>query len=180
LQSSTLRTIRNKVTTRSHGFNIVRSCRETNFAIDPTVPRSTEWSALMIGRRWQGFRRRSRWKANGGLDERSELWQVECHRVVDLLADRTAASTADWLRKHKEVGVASRDRTGLYADGARQAAPQGRQSMPQHEFGSQVEHHPGCDCAFTRRRISVFPRSGIPRKIRACSVPSGLSVAFSL
>jgi hypothetical protein len=53
------------------------------------------------------------------------------------------------------------------------------ESMPWPEFGSQAEHHPGCDRGSTRRRISVFPRSGIPRKIRACSVPSGLSVAFS-
>jgi transposase len=50
---------------------------------------------------------------------------LERHRVVDLLADRSAASTADWLRRHKEVEVVSRDRTGLYADGARQGAPQG-------------------------------------------------------
>jgi transposase len=45
---------------------------------------------------------------------------LERHRVVDLLADRSAASTADWLRRHKEVEVVSRDRTGLYADGAPQ------------------------------------------------------------
>jgi hypothetical protein len=52
---------------------------------------------------------------------------LERHRVVDLLADRSAVSTADWLRKHKEVEVVSRDRAGLYADGARQGAPQARQ-----------------------------------------------------
>ena len=44
---------------------------------------------------------------------------LERHRVVDVLADRSAASTADWLPKHKEAEVVSRDRAGLYADGAR-------------------------------------------------------------
>ncbi|WP_158932637.1 transposase [Acidisphaera sp. S103] len=52
---------------------------------------------------------------------------LERHQVVDLLADRSAASTANWLRKHKEVEVVNRDRAGLYADGARQDAPQAGQ-----------------------------------------------------
>jgi transposase len=52
---------------------------------------------------------------------------LERHQVVDLLADRSAASTAEWLRGHPEVEVVSRDRAGLYADGARQGAPQARQ-----------------------------------------------------
>jgi transposase len=52
---------------------------------------------------------------------------LERHQVVDLLADRSAASTAEWLRGHPEVEVVSRDRASLYADGARQGAPQARQ-----------------------------------------------------
>jgi transposase len=52
---------------------------------------------------------------------------LEHHQVVDLLVDRSAVSTADWLRRHKEVEVVSQDRAGLYADGARQGAPQARQ-----------------------------------------------------
>jgi transposase len=47
--------------------------------------------------------------------------------VVDLLADRSAASTAKWLKGHPEVEVVSRDRAGLYAEGAREGAPQARQ-----------------------------------------------------
>jgi transposase len=56
--------------------------------------------------------------------------ELERYRVVDLPADRSAAFTADWSRNHKEVVVVSRDRAGLYADGARQGAPQARQGMP--------------------------------------------------
>jgi hypothetical protein len=41
--------------------------------------------------------------------------------------DRSAASTAKWLKGHPEVEVVSRDRAGLYADGACQGAPKARQ-----------------------------------------------------
>jgi transposase len=49
---------------------------------------------------------------------------LERHRVVDILPDRSSASTANWLREHPEVEVVSRDRHGLYAEGARVGAPQ--------------------------------------------------------
>ena len=49
---------------------------------------------------------------------------LERRRVVDLLPDRSAASTAAWLKAHPEVEIVSRDRAGLYADAARQGAPQ--------------------------------------------------------
>ena len=52
---------------------------------------------------------------------------LERRRVVDLLADRSAATTASWFKDHPEVEVVSRDRAGLYAEAARQGAPQARQ-----------------------------------------------------
>jgi transposase len=36
-------------------------------------------------------------------------------------------ATADWLARHHEVEVVCRDRCGLYAQGAREGAPQARQ-----------------------------------------------------
>ena len=47
--------------------------------------------------------------------------------VVDALADRSAATTASWFRDHPEVEMVSRDRAGLYAEAAREGAPQARQ-----------------------------------------------------
>jgi transposase len=47
--------------------------------------------------------------------------------VVDVLPDRSSASTADWLRQHPAVEIVSRDRHGLYAEGTRQGASQARQ-----------------------------------------------------
>ena len=52
---------------------------------------------------------------------------LERRRAVDLLPDRSAASTAKWIEGHPEVEIISRDRAGLYAEGARAGAPQARQ-----------------------------------------------------
>ncbi|MGI4959941.1 MAG: ISL3 family transposase [Janthinobacterium lividum] len=52
---------------------------------------------------------------------------LERRQVVDVLSDRSAGSTAQWLVEHPEVEIVSRDRCGLYAQGARQGAPQARQ-----------------------------------------------------
>jgi transposase len=48
---------------------------------------------------------------------------LERNTVVDLLADRQAASLAEWLRQHPGVEIVARDRAGGYADGVRQGAP---------------------------------------------------------
>jgi DNA-binding XRE family transcriptional regulator len=59
---------------------------------------------------------------------------LERRQVVDVLTDRSADSTAEWLRANPEVEMVSRDRAGLYADGAWRGALQARQiaeqSMP--------------------------------------------------
>src|SRR5580693_5231557 len=52
---------------------------------------------------------------------------LERRQVVDLLADRSAATTASWFKDHPDVEVVSRDRAGLYAEAGRQGAPQARQ-----------------------------------------------------
>ena len=43
-----------------------------------------------------------------------------------LLPDSSAASTAKWIKGHPEVEIISRDRAGLYAEGAREGAPPAR------------------------------------------------------
>jgi transposase len=49
---------------------------------------------------------------------------LERHRVIDLLPDRSAQSVAQWLHAHPSVEIVCRDRSGLYAEGIRQGAPQ--------------------------------------------------------
>jgi len=55
------------------------------------------------------------------------LCDLERHRAVDLLPERSADSVAAWLGAFPGVTVIARDRSDLYADGASRGAPQARQ-----------------------------------------------------
>ena len=67
------------------------------------------------------------WAWRKGANYGTIIVDLERRRVVDLLADRSAETTAGWLKDHPEVEMVSRDRAGLYAEAARQGAPQARQ-----------------------------------------------------
>ena len=55
------------------------------------------------------------------------LVDLERHRLVDLLPERSSESLGAWLKQHPNIEIVSRDRAGVYADGARQGAPQAQQ-----------------------------------------------------
>jgi hypothetical protein len=67
------------------------------------------------------------WSWRKGMTYGTIMVDLERRQVVDVLADRSAAGTAQWLRQHPETEIVSRDRCGLYARGARDGAPQARQ-----------------------------------------------------
>lgn len=52
---------------------------------------------------------------------------LERHEVIDLLEDREAGSVAAWLKRHPEIRVVARDRSGAYAEAATTGAPQAMQ-----------------------------------------------------
>jgi transposase len=52
------------------------------------------------------------------------LVDLEKRKPIDLLPDREAATLAEWLKKHREIEIISRDRAGCYAVGAKTGAPQ--------------------------------------------------------
>jgi transposase len=51
------------------------------------------------------------------------LVNMETGDVVDMLADREAATVEAWLKAHPGAAVICRDRAGAYAEGARNGAP---------------------------------------------------------
>jgi hypothetical protein len=67
------------------------------------------------------------WAWRKGTTFGTVIVDLQRRQVLELLADRSAATTADWLKRHPEIEVVSRDRAGLYADAARAGAPQARQ-----------------------------------------------------
>ena len=62
------------------------------------------------------------WSWRKGRTYGTIIVDLERREVVDVLQDRTTAGTAEWLGQHPEVEIVSRDRCGLYAQGAREGA----------------------------------------------------------
>ena len=64
------------------------------------------------------------WSYRRGKRYGTLLLNLETHRPIDVLPDRTAATLAKWLANHPEILVINRDRGGEYALGSRQGTPQ--------------------------------------------------------
>jgi len=67
------------------------------------------------------------WAFRRGKRYGTILVDLERRRAVDLLPDRRSCTLAEWLRSHPNVEFVSRDRTGAYADGISEGAPQALQ-----------------------------------------------------
>jgi transposase len=63
------------------------------------------------------------WAMRKGRTYGTILVDLELHRPIDVLADRTSATLEQWLRDHPGVEIISRDRANDYADGAARGAP---------------------------------------------------------
>jgi transposase len=64
------------------------------------------------------------WAFRKGHHYGTILCDLERHRVVDLLPERSAEALSGWLKQHPEVEVISRDRADEYIRGADAGAPQ--------------------------------------------------------
>ena len=86
---------------------------------------------------------------------------LERRRVVDLLADHAAAQMAAWFKQHPEVEIINRDRDDLYADAARQGAPQARQVADRVHLLKNLRRPSRGNSAGSRR-----PSGNLPPRLR--------------
>ncbi|GHO82517.1 ISL3 family transposase [Dictyobacter formicarum] len=67
------------------------------------------------------------WSWKKGVTYGTILVDLDLHKPIELLPDRTASTSEAWLRRHPEVELVSRDRGGDYAAAAKKSAPQAQQ-----------------------------------------------------
>lgn len=89
------------------GDTVLRRVRETD-ATDRTTPR-------VVGI--------DDWAIKKGRTYGTIIVDLEAHRVVDLLPDRTASTLEQWLQLHPGIEIAARDRSTEYAAGIQAGCP---------------------------------------------------------
>jgi transposase len=67
------------------------------------------------------------WAIRKGSRSGTIVVDLDRHRVIDLLPDRTAPTGTGWLERHPGVELVARDRSTEYARGASLGAPQAQQ-----------------------------------------------------
>jgi transposase len=88
------------------------------------------------------------------------LVNLETHRILDLLPDRSAATSATWMQAHPEIELVSRDRSKEFAAAVAQGAPQAVHVLDRFHPTAESRGTGRCRCLALRRRIA--PRTSAP------------------
>jgi transposase len=88
---------------------------------------------------------------------------LQTHKVLDVLPDRTADTSAAWMAAHPEIALVSRDRGGDYAAAARKGAPAATQTADRFHLlknlGEALEGVLARHLAAQRKRQTATPRA---------------------
>jgi transposase len=100
------------------------------------------------------------WSWQKGRTYGTIMVDLERREVLDILQDRSAESTARWLGGHPAVEMVSRDRCGLYAQGAARGAPQAGQVADRFHLLQNLRIWR--DLAATSASTVISPSAGSP------------------
>ncbi len=113
---------------------------------------------------------------------------LENHRVVDLLAERSTEAIAAWLTAHPAIEVMARDRNGRYAQAARRAAPQATQVADRFPLVQNFREAVERELSLPREHLAVTlttaplplppPPSGAERRVENKAERSSLRLRF--
>jgi transposase len=114
------------------------------------------------------------WAWRKGQSFGTILVDLERSEVVDVLPTRSAKALSEWLIKHPEVRVVSRDRQGLYAEGARSGASQALQVADRFHLIMNLRQAVERELA-VRRPYLRLTRKEIPAPATASCMPTAQS-----
>jgi len=69
------------------------------------------------------------------------LVNMETHRPLDLLPDRTADAVIPWLESHPEIEIVNQDRASAYADAVNRALPHATQVADRYHLVQNLREH---------------------------------------
>lgn len=87
---------------------------------------------------------------------------LEAHRLIDVLPDRTVETVAAWLAAHPDIKVISRDRASDYATAATLGAPQAMQVCDRWHLLRNLSEHVTTFLARMRAQIRKTSQEQVP------------------
>ncbi len=99
---------------------------------------------------------------------------LQTHKMLDVLPDRTTDTSATWMAAHPELDIVSRDRGGDYAAAARKAAPQATQTADRFHLMKNLTEAVELTLARCRAEIRKAAYDALPEEERKVVDPLAL------